>query len=218
MQRWFAPLFVLALFSPLVGWSAGDTAADKVVSACGKPRRDYTFPLTESDTYRSRFLAYKGETVWFTGSLKGEDWNLIGWSRAASDLPTLGMDGADKDLPCLKKLPATVMLRTDPRPTPAATPASTTDNSTSEAWGDGVLVVLAFAAGLVFYFIPCLVANNRKVNADGGIIALNIFLGWTLIGWVAALIWANTAETESEARLKKAALENMARFSPPPSS
>jgi hypothetical protein len=78
------------------------------------------------------------------------------------------------------------------------------------------VIVLGVIAGLFFYFIPCMVAHSRKVNSDGGIIALNIFLGWTLIGWVAALIWANTAETQDEAKLRKAALENMARFNPPP--
>ena len=40
------------------------------------------------------------------------------------------------------------------------------------------------------YFLPFLVAYNHK-NAVG-IFVLNLFLGWTLIGWVGALIWAVT--------------------------
>lgn len=42
----------------------------------------------------------------------------------------------------------------------------------------------------VIYFIPTMVGwNHRNVNA---IILLNIFLGWTFIGWVVALVWAAT--------------------------
>ena len=50
------------------------------------------------------------------------------------------------------------------------------------------LVILAILA----YFIPTIV-GWRKKNA-GGIIALNLFLGWTFLGWVAALIWALSPE------------------------
>lgn len=72
--------------------------------------------------------------------------------------------------------------------------------------------VLIFAVAFFIYFIPCLVALRREANADAAIIALNIFLGWTVIGWVAALLWALSAETVEEARLRKAALDNMASF------
>ena len=45
-----------------------------------------------------------------------------------------------------------------------------------------------------FYWIPTILAvSNRKANA-GAIGALNFFLGWTLIGWVVALVWAMTVD------------------------
>ena len=47
-----------------------------------------------------------------------------------------------------------------------------------------ILIVLI----LVVYFIPTIVYYRKKNNA--GVIILNLFLGWTFIGWVAALIWA----------------------------
>jgi hypothetical protein len=50
------------------------------------------------------------------------------------------------------------------------------------------LMVLAFLAGL--YFLPWIVANQRKVPNEGSIAVLNIFLGWTLVGWVVALAMA----------------------------
>ncbi len=55
------------------------------------------------------------------------------------------------------------------------------------AGGVGVFVLL-FGAGL--YFIPAIVAVIRKVPNIGSVIVVNLFLGWTLIGWVVALAMA----------------------------
>ena len=43
---------------------------------------------------------------------------------------------------------------------------------------------------LAVYFIPSIVASVRNHRQLGAIFRLNIFLGWTFVGWVAALIWA----------------------------
>jgi hypothetical protein len=44
----------------------------------------------------------------------------------------------------------------------------------------------------LLYFLPAIIGRNE---ADAtGIFLLNIFLGWTLIGWVAALIWAISSD------------------------
>jgi hypothetical protein len=49
-------------------------------------------------------------------------------------------------------------------------------------------VILGALAGL--YFLPWIVANHRKVPNEGSIAILNLFLGWTLVGWVVALAMA----------------------------
>ncbi|MBO4672146.1 MAG: superinfection immunity protein [Alphaproteobacteria bacterium] len=49
--------------------------------------------------------------------------------------------------------------------------------------GIGIIVLL-----IVLYFLPAIVAINKK-HADA-ICVLNIFLGWTFVGWVGALVWA----------------------------
>lgn len=54
-------------------------------------------------------------------------------------------------------------------------------------------VMLGIAA--VIYFIPSIVANNRQHKNKAAIIVLNTALGWTLIGWVVALVWAVTVST-----------------------
>ncbi|WP_244136744.1 superinfection immunity protein [Burkholderia vietnamiensis] len=45
----------------------------------------------------------------------------------------------------------------------------------------------------MLYFAPTLVAFRRKHHNKTAIAALNFFVGWTFIGWVAALVWSLTA-------------------------
>jgi hypothetical protein len=42
------------------------------------------------------------------------------------------------------------------------------------------------------YMLPSWLASSRGHPNQGSISTLNLFLGWTFIGWVAALIWANS--------------------------
>jgi len=42
------------------------------------------------------------------------------------------------------------------------------------------------------YFIPSIVAVKRQHQNRVAIVATNWFLGWTVLGWMAALIWAVT--------------------------
>jgi hypothetical protein len=52
--------------------------------------------------------------------------------------------------------------------------------------------LFVIVAGLGLYFLPTIVGYNKS-NA-GAIFLLNLFLGWTFIGWVVALVWASTTE------------------------
>ncbi|HEY1424083.1 MAG TPA: superinfection immunity protein [Candidatus Acidoferrum sp.] len=40
----------------------------------------------------------------------------------------------------------------------------------------------------LLYFLPAIIGRDKSDAT--GIFLLNLFLGWTLIGWVAAFIWA----------------------------
>ena len=44
----------------------------------------------------------------------------------------------------------------------------------------------------VLYFLPAIIGRDKRDST--GIFLLNLFLGWTVIGWVIALIWACAAE------------------------
>lgn len=43
---------------------------------------------------------------------------------------------------------------------------------------------------LVLYMLPSVIAHDRKHPRKAGVIALNLLLGWSILGWIGALIWA----------------------------
>lgn len=61
------------------------------------------------------------------------------------------------------------------------------------------VVVLAglFAASLALYLLPVLIGVARRVPDLGSVAVINILLGWTLLGWVAALALALRSVTPS---------------------
>jgi len=48
---------------------------------------------------------------------------------------------------------------------------------------------------VVLYLLPSFVARMRRHLSGGSVFYLNLLLGWTLIGWAAALIWAFTGKS-----------------------
>lgn len=59
----------------------------------------------------------------------------------------------------------------------------------------GAILILLFA---ILYFLPWIIAGQRDHPNNAAIGLLNLFLGWTLIGWVIALVWAAIALPEFE--------------------
>ena len=43
------------------------------------------------------------------------------------------------------------------------------------------------------YWLPTLIAIVRQTPSALGVAMVNFFLGWTVIGWVMALVWALAA-------------------------
>jgi hypothetical protein len=52
----------------------------------------------------------------------------------------------------------------------------------------GALMHFLFLCGL--YFLPAIIAASRHTHNATGVLLLNIFLGWTGVGWVIALLMA----------------------------
>jgi hypothetical protein len=57
-----------------------------------------------------------------------------------------------------------------------------------------------FGFSFIMYFLPSVIALARSKRDIAGIILLNFFLGWTLIGWVVALVWAVKTDVPVVAR------------------
>lgn len=51
---------------------------------------------------------------------------------------------------------------------------------------------------VIFYFLPWFIALNRGHNNTVAIFVLTLFLGWTFLGWVIALVWCFTANIKEE--------------------
>jgi hypothetical protein len=63
---------------------------------------------------------------------------------------------------------------------------------------------------VALYFLPTIVAGVRRHPNQARIAVLNIFLGWTFVGWVIALVWAVSALPTDAPRRRP--------FSPAPNS
>mgnify|MGYP006451206805 CR=1 FL=1 len=53
----------------------------------------------------------------------------------------------------------------------------------------GLMYLIAY---LFIYMLPAFIAYQRSHYQTAAIAILNFLLGWTLLGWVIALVWAST--------------------------
>ena len=57
--------------------------------------------------------------------------------------------------------------------------------------GDGaVLSLILIIFAILIYFVPSLIAQSREHRNRIPIFFLNLFLGWSLFGWVFSLVWS----------------------------
>jgi len=62
--------------------------------------------------------------------------------------------------------------------------------TTSPTGVDTLLGVLGLIGIVIAYWAPTVVALVRHIPAAGQVVVVNLFLGWTVIGWVVALVMA----------------------------
>lgn len=55
----------------------------------------------------------------------------------------------------------------------------------------------------VLYFIPSINAYWKKKRNKTAVLTLNFFLGWTVIGWIVALIWSSTNDAPAAVVIEK---------------
>jgi hypothetical protein len=54
----------------------------------------------------------------------------------------------------------------------------------------GFFFLPIFGFWFALYFLPAIIAFARSKRDATAILVLNLFLGWTAIGWIIALVWA----------------------------
>lgn len=54
----------------------------------------------------------------------------------------------------------------------------------------GLFLFPFFGFGFVMYFLPSIIALAKSKRDLLSIFLLNLFLGWSVIGWVIALVWS----------------------------
>jgi len=75
---------------------------------------------------------------------------------------------------------------------------------------DPILFILLMIG---LYFLPGLVATMRDQRNANAIWVLDLFLGWTVLGWVIALVWAcmDQPDPAAAARPKRSVYERMTK-------
>jgi hypothetical protein len=76
-------------------------------------------------------------------------------------------------------------------------------DNTGDSGGTGIGLVglIVLRVGAILYFVPTIVAATRKVRNLGSVIVINLFLGWTFIGWIVALAMAaRTVDREAKGK------------------
>ena len=199
-------LFLLTLLStaPL---HAADDQVQQTIAACGKPLRDYLGPTDSSAPVAERILKYREHSVFFDRQSGTPIFTRL--SNGTRAFRTV--DEARTEMPCLGKTSFAALVAAAP-----LTERTTTRNSSGAFAALGLLFPVLACLGFAFYLLPTIVSVARKTARNAGIVTLNVLLGWTFIGWVIALVWACTAETQSAAALREMAYRNMAAQPPPP--
>ncbi|GEN63900.1 hypothetical protein AOE01nite_21240 [Acetobacter oeni] len=144
------------------------------------------------------------------------------WQRVAHRPDTGGFITDSDAASLLDNAPATTVAASGPasEPVKTATPAMTPltqpvpapqmrpSDRTIFGFTIGIaLLLLAF--GLSLYILPFVIACIRDTTKKGAVLAVNLCFGWTLIGWVAALVMAVSFETRSDYELRQQAFSKI---------
>lgn len=106
---------------------------------------------------------------------------------ACADVPSLSddSDAAASDAAAPASSAATPVGSSSAAPSPAPSPPSKSNSAPKV-----MLLILLAAVAACLYFLPTIIAGARRKRNMPAIFALNLLLGWTFLGWVAALVWS----------------------------
>lgn len=58
--------------------------------------------------------------------------------------------------------------------------------------GNSIIILIFGVVALLIYLLPSIIAFNKHKRSAVLICLLNIFVGWSFVGWVIMLIWASS--------------------------
>jgi Superinfection immunity protein len=71
-----------------------------------------------------------------------------------------------------------------------------------------ILIFAALVFSAVIYFVPTFIAAVRGHPNTVAIVVLNLFTGWTFIGWIVSLVWALTTQQKPQTIVVTQPLQN----------
>lgn len=60
---------------------------------------------------------------------------------------------------------------------------------------------------LMLYFLPGIIASQRGHANQASIWTINLLLGWTFLGWIAALVWSITSDQKHGANVQQGPMD-----------
>lgn len=113
---------------------------------------------------------------------------LVGLAVAFLFLAPAGAQGDAAQHGKTTTTPPAQMAQQKPRSAPAGLLAVLTDPGLAPIVLILILLILALVAP--FYFLPALIAYHRVHPKTRAVFFVNLLLGWTVLGWIGALVWA----------------------------
>lgn len=81
---------------------------------------------------------------------------------------------------------------------PKYDPAPIRNHTQAVGFGNFLVEVFLFIGSCVLYILPSVIAHRKSKRNAAAITALNLLLGWTVVGWVVSLVWALAYEPNAE--------------------
>lgn len=72
------------------------------------------------------------------------------------------------------------------------------DATAGAGGGNAALGFALIGTTAAFYLLPAIIALVRGVNFSWALVLINIFFGWTVLGWFVCLIWAVIGITRAQ--------------------
>jgi hypothetical protein len=63
-----------------------------------------------------------------------------------------------------------------------------------------VFMICLFLLALVIYLLPWLIGKSRDMHGTGVLLFVNLFFGWSVVGWVVCILWAALGQTKAQKR------------------